>query len=144
LCFKNEGRRGGGGKGGQPPPCRGARSDEVHPVLQFSYSWILTLSKFKNSDRKIKKDNWTLVYWAYSSIRIALNTPYIHTHRPPSSPSLTTAVDQNRLTRFQGALIFVVFIIQFFSWERERGFIKYFLDIFTISSATYYDIALIL
>ena len=31
-----------------------------------------------------------------------------------------------------------------FSWERERGFIKYFLDIFTISSATYYDIALIL
>ena len=90
----------GGGQGGQgpplawlrgghapplrslAPPCRG---QEVHPVLQFSDSWILTLSKFKSSYRKIKKNNWTLVYWAYSSIDIALNTPYTHTHRPSFS-----------------------------------------------------------
>ena len=65
------------------PPCRGGgRHDEVHPVLQFSDSWILTLRKFKSSYRKIKKDNWTLVYWAYSSIHIALNTPYTHTQTP--------------------------------------------------------------
>ena len=37
-------------------PCRGAaRNDEVHPVLQFSDSRILTLRKFKSSYRKIKK-----------------------------------------------------------------------------------------
>ena len=46
------------------PPCRGGG---IHPVMQFSDSWILTQSKFKSSDRKIKKnDNGTLVYWACS------------------------------------------------------------------------------
>ena len=118
----------------------GARSDKVHPVLQFSDSWIQTLRKFKSSYRKIKKDNWTLVYWAYSSINIALNTPYTHIQTPfVSEPNYCRTSEQ--FDKVPMCLNLCFFSLCCFSCERERGFIKYFLDIFTQFCHNYYDIA---
>ena len=100
----------------------------VHPVLQFCDSWIQTLRKFKSSYRKIKKDNWTLVYWAYSSIHIALNTPYTHIQTPFVSET-NYCRRSEQVDKIPRCLNLCCFHYVVFSWKRERWFIKYFLDI---------------
>ena len=88
---------------------------------------------------KLKKNNWSLVYWAYT----ILNIPYYTHTQTPFVSETNYCLRSEQVDKVPRCLSLCFFHYAVLFWERERGF-KYLLDIFTLSSATYYDIALML